>query len=62
MATIETPRLLTAAEAADRLGVSGRFIRDHRHQLGAVRLGDRLVRYPSEQLVERALRIYQNDV
>ena len=34
------PRMLTAIEAADRLGVSRDWVYAHRSDLGAVRLGD----------------------
>ena len=34
------PRLLSAKEAAARLGVTEDWVRRHREQLGAVRLGD----------------------
>lgn len=34
------PRLLDAAEVAERFGVSAEWVRDHADDLGAVRLGD----------------------
>lgn len=33
-------RLITAADVADRLGVTRSFVYEHAHQLGAIRLGN----------------------
>lgn len=55
----ERPVLLTAQEVARRFGVSAEWVRDHRDELGVVRLGDGprpRLRFDAEIVVEALTR------
>jgi excisionase family DNA binding protein len=41
---------LTASQVAERLQVSVSWVYKHKHLLGAVRVGERLWRFPEQQL------------
>jgi len=49
-------RLLTADEAATRLGVSVRWVYDHAHEIGVRRLSRRCVRFAEAAVDRRAQR------
>jgi excisionase family DNA binding protein len=44
---------LTVEEVAERLNVSVSWVYKHKHLLGAVRLGERLWRFPEQELTAR---------
>jgi len=46
-------RYLTVEEVAERLNVSASWVYKHKHLLGAVRLGERLWRFPEQELAAR---------
>ncbi len=46
-------RYLTVEEVAERLNVSASWVYKHKHLLGAVRLGERLWRFPEHELTAR---------
>jgi excisionase family DNA binding protein len=46
-------RYLTVEEVAERLNVSVSWVYKHKHLLGAVRLGERLWRFPEHELAAR---------
>ena len=46
-------RYLTVEEVAERLGVSVSWVYRHKDLLGGVRLGDRLWRFPEQELTAR---------
>ena len=45
-----TPAYLTAQQVAERLQVSVSWVYKHKDLLGAVRVGERMWRFPEEQL------------
>jgi len=45
-----TAAYLTAQQVAERLQVSVSWVYKHKHLLGAVRVGERLWRFPEQQL------------
>ena len=52
-------RYLTVEEVAEALRVSASWVYKHKHLLGGVRLGDRLWRFPEQDLMGR---LSQRDV
>jgi excisionase family DNA binding protein len=46
-------RYLTVEEVAEALRVSGSWVYKHKNLLGGVRLGDRLWRFPEQDLMTR---------
>jgi predicted DNA-binding transcriptional regulator AlpA len=55
-ASVESERLLTAEEVAERLGTSSRWVYDHADRLGVRRLSRRCVRFSSRAVTRYSTR------